>query len=31
MNSASLRFIPAEKLEEEGYRQYKSLFEKPKK
>jgi len=31
MNSASLRFIPAEKLEEEGYGQYKSLFEKPKK
>ncbi len=31
MNSAALRFIPAEKLEEEGYGQYKSLFEKPKK
>jgi len=30
MNSASLRFIPAEKLEEEGYGQYRSLFEKPK-
>ena len=26
MNSASLRFIPADKLEEEGYGQYKSLF-----
>jgi methionine-R-sulfoxide reductase len=28
MNSASLRFIPAEKLEEEGYGQYLSLFKK---
>jgi peptide methionine sulfoxide reductase msrA/msrB len=28
MNSASLRFIPASKLEAEGYGQYKSLFEK---
>ncbi len=28
MNSASLRFIPAEKLEEEGYGQYLQLFEK---
>jgi methionine-R-sulfoxide reductase len=28
MNSASLRFIPAEKLEEEGYPQYVKLFEK---
>ena len=28
MNSASMRFIPAEKLEEEGYGQYKPLFEK---
>ena len=28
MNSASLRFIPAEKLEEEGYGRYLSLFEK---
>jgi methionine-R-sulfoxide reductase len=27
MNSASLRFIPAEKLEEEGYGQYAPLFE----
>ena len=27
MNSASLRFIPAAKLEEEGYGQFKSLFE----
>ena len=28
MNSASLRFIPADKLEAEGYGRYKSLFEK---
>ena len=28
MNSASLRFIPAEKLVEEGYEQYVRLFEK---
>ena len=28
MNSASLRFIPAEKLREEGYEQYAALFEK---
>jgi methionine-R-sulfoxide reductase len=28
MNSAAMRFIPAEKLEEEGYGQYKHLFEK---
>ena len=28
MNSASLRFIPADKLEAEGYGQYKSLFAK---
>jgi len=27
INSASLRFIPVEKLEQEGYGQYKSLFE----
>jgi peptide methionine sulfoxide reductase msrA/msrB len=27
LNSASLRFIPADKLEEEGYGQYRSLFE----
>ena len=27
MNSASLRFIPVEKLEEEGYGQYLSLFQ----
>ena len=27
MNSAALRFIPADKLEEEGYGQYKHLFE----
>ena len=31
MNSAAMRFIPVEKLEAEGYAQYKSLFEKPKK
>jgi len=28
INSASLRFIPVEKLEEEGYGSYKSLFDK---
>jgi methionine-R-sulfoxide reductase len=28
MNSASLRFIPADKLEQEGYGQYKHLFVK---
>ena len=28
MNSAALRFVPAEKLDEEGYGEYKSLFEK---
>ncbi len=28
MNSASLRFIPAEDLEKEGYGQYRKLFEK---
>ena len=28
MNSASLRFIPIEKLEEEGYGEYLSLFKK---
>ena len=28
MNSASLRFIPADKLKEQGYGQYASLFEK---
>ena len=27
INSASLRFIPAEELEEQGYSQYSSLFE----
>ncbi len=27
MNSAALRFIPAERLEEEGYGQYASLFQ----
>ncbi len=31
MNSAALRFIPAEKLEEEGYGQYRATFEKPKR
>ncbi len=33
MNSAAMRFIPADKLVEEGYGQYKGLFEKapPKK
>jgi len=30
MNSAALRFIPAEKLAEEGYGQYRPLFEKTK-
>ena len=28
LNSASLRFIPAEKLEEEGYSEFKHLFDK---
>ena len=27
MNSAALRFIPVEKLEKEGYRKYRKLFE----
>jgi peptide methionine sulfoxide reductase msrA/msrB len=27
MNSAALRFIPAEDLEKEGYGQYRSLFD----
>jgi methionine-R-sulfoxide reductase len=31
MNSASMRFIPVEKLEAEGYGQYKHLFEDKKK
>jgi len=31
MNSAALRFIPVEKLEQEGYGQYKALFEKQPK
>lgn len=30
MNSASLRFIPVERLEEEGYGQYLPLFERQK-
>jgi peptide methionine sulfoxide reductase MsrB len=28
MNSAALRFIPVEKLQEEGYGEYLSLFKK---
>ncbi len=28
INSASLRFIPLDKLDTEGYGQYKTLFEK---
>jgi peptide methionine sulfoxide reductase MsrB len=33
MNSAAMRFIPADRLVDEGYGQYKGLFEKtpPKK
>lgn len=31
INSAALRFIPAEDLEKEGYPQYKKLFETPAK
>jgi methionine-R-sulfoxide reductase len=31
INSASLRFIPAEKLTEEGYGQYQALFQNSKK
>jgi peptide methionine sulfoxide reductase msrA/msrB len=31
LNSASLRFIPAEDLEKEGYPEFKSLFKKPMK
>jgi len=31
MNSASLRFIPVERLEEEGYGEYLSLFQNPGK
>ena len=31
MNSAAMRFIPAEKLQEEGYGQYRRLFEKSEK
>ena len=30
INSAALRFIPADKLEEEGYGEYRKLFETPK-
>ena len=29
MNSAALRFIPVERLEQEGYGQYRSLFQAP--
>ena len=29
MNSAALRFIPVERLEDEGYGQYRSLFHQP--
>ena len=29
INSAALRFIPAAKLEEAGYEEYRALFEKP--
>ena len=29
VNSAALRFIPVEKLKEEGYGQYLSLFQAP--
>ncbi len=31
MNSAAMRFIPVEKLEEEGYGEYLSLFQKEEK
>ena len=31
MNSAALRFVPADKLEEEGYGQYAALFQKGEK
>ena len=31
INSAALRFIPAAKLEEEGYGKYRALFESPKR
>ncbi len=27
MNSAALRFVPADRLDEEGYGQYRSLFD----
>jgi peptide methionine sulfoxide reductase MsrB len=30
MNSAALRFIPLERLEEEGYGEYLSLFQRAK-
>lgn len=31
MNSAALRFIPVERLEQEGYGQYRALFQQPSK
>ena len=31
INSASLRFVPVEKLKKNGYGQYRALFEKPEK
>lgn len=31
INSAALRFVPAEDLEKEGFPQYRKLFEKPEK
>jgi hypothetical protein len=31
MNSAAMRFIPADKLVAEGYGQYRTLFEKTSK
>ena len=30
INSAALRFVPVDKLEAEGYGQYRALFDKPK-
>jgi len=29
INSAALRFVPADRLEAEGYGEYRKLFEKP--
>jgi len=31
INSAALRFVPREKLAEEGYAEYEALFEKPRR